>query len=236
MSDNMTDNSNIINWNGILLRSQEFQGKTPTRFAFLENFFFEDFYNKLYETFPDISMFTKIEEPDKSALRRWWGTKGAGEIINPNERDEQLSPEWNTFYEYLHSDDFFQNIQKFSGLNVNKTKHFAFLNMQKGGFQLPHIHDVGPSTVVLLLYFNENWPDGEPGGTYMSKNEGSDIIFEPYNLDNSCMIFQDGPHAEHGVRYIDTETERKAIQITVEGFSEEKGWSAYERKIEKIEL
>ena len=108
----MTDNSNIINWNGILLRSQEFQGKTPTRFAFLENFFFEDFYNKLYETFPDISMFTKIEEPDKSALRRWWGTKGAGEIINPNERDEQLSPEWNTFYEYLHSDDFFSEYSK----------------------------------------------------------------------------------------------------------------------------
>ena len=66
MNDNMTDYSNIINWNGILSKSQEFQGKTPTRFAFLENFFFEDFYNKLYETFPDISTFTKIEEPDKS--------------------------------------------------------------------------------------------------------------------------------------------------------------------------
>ena len=70
----------------------------------------------------------------------------------------------------------------------------------------------------------------------MSKNEGKDIIFEPYNLDNSCMVFQDGPNAEHGVRYINRDTERRAIQITVEGFSEEEGWAVYKRNIEKIEL
>jgi len=232
----MDNFSKIINWDAVYSKSEEFQDKTPTRFTFIEDFFFEDFYKKLYETFPDISTFTKLEEPDKSTYRRWWGNKGPNGIIDPNEQDSKLSSEWNLFYSYLHSDVFIQNIQRFSGFIINKTKHFAFLNMQKGGYQLPHIHNVGPSTLVLLLYFNENWPDGEPGGTYMSKNEGSDIIFEPYNLDNSCMIFQDGPHAEHGVRYIDTETERRAIQITVEGFSEEKGWSAYERKIERIEL
>ena len=228
--------SKIINWDEVFLKSKEFTEKTPTKFAFIEDFFYEDFYKKLFETFPDISTFTKIEEPDKSAFRRWWGNKGQNGVIDPYERDSELSLEWNLFYEYLHSEEFIKNIQKFSEIIVNKTKHFAFLNMEKGGYQLPHIHDVGPRTLVLLLYFNKSWPDGEPGGTYMSKNEGNDIIFEPYNLENSCMIFQDGPHAEHGVRYINRDTERKAIQITVEGFTENKGWSVYERNIEKIEL
>ena len=43
------------------------------------------------------------------------------------------------------------------GLLVQSTMQhtgFAFLNMEKGGYQLPHIHDVGPRTLVLLLYFN----------------------------------------------------------------------------------
>jgi hypothetical protein len=232
----MEEFSNIIDWERIFSKSKEFTERTPTKFTFIENFFVDGFYKKLYETFPKINTFTKIEEPDKSAFRRWWGEKGQNGIINPNEKDSGLSPEWNLFYRYLHSEDFIKNMQKFSKIIVNKTKHFAFLNMQKGGYQLPHIHDVGPRTLILLLYFNKNWPDGEPGGTYMSKNEGNDIIFEPYNLDNSCMIFQDGPYAEHGVRYIKRDTERRAIQITVEGFSEEEGWSVYDRNIEKIEI
>ena len=108
--------------------------------------------------------------------------------------------------------------------------------MLRGGYQLPHIHDVGPSTLILIIYFNKNWPDGESGGTYISKDDGAEIIFEPYNLENSCIIFQDGPHAEHGVRYLNRDTERKGIQITIEGFSTKDGWSCYENKIEKIEL
>ena len=232
----MDEFSKIMNWKNIFLKSEDFQNNNPTKFTFLENIFYEDFYKKLYETFPKISAFTKIETPDKSTLRRWWGKNNKNGILDPNEKDNGVSSEWNLFYKYLHSDEFIENIQKFSKIKVNKTKHFVFLNMQYGGYQLPHIHDVGPSTLILIIYFNKNWPNGEPGGTYISKNDGSEIIFEPYNLENSCVIFQDGPHAEHGVRYIERDTERKGIQITIEGFSTEDGWSCYENKIERIEL
>ena len=99
--------------------------------------------------------------------------------------------------------------------------------MSQGGFQLPHIHNIGPSTLVIMLYFSKGWEKGDPGGTYMATEEDeSSIIFEPYNLDNTAIVFQDGPHAGHGVRPILEGSERHAIQIYLEGYSTETGWSS----------
>ena len=58
-----------------------------------------------------------------------------------------------------------------------------------------------------------------------SDTNESSIIFEPYNLDNSVIIFQDGPKAVHGIRLITKDVERRALQITLEGWSPELGWS-----------
>jgi hypothetical protein len=80
-----------------------------------------------------------------------------------------------------------------------------------------------------MLYFSKNWQKGDPGGTYMTTDlDESKIIFEPYNLDNSLAIFHDGPKAAHGTRYILKDVTRQAIQITLEGYSSESGWSGKE--------
>ena len=97
---------------------------------------------------------------------------------------------------------------------------------RNGGFQLPHVHNVGPSTVVIIFYFSKGWEKGDPGGTYIASDlDESDIIFEPYNLDNSMVIFQDSPKAIHGIRYITKDVERRAIQITLEEYNDETGWT-----------
>ena len=49
-------------------------------------------------------------------------------------------------------------------------------------------------------------------------------------------IFHDGPHAGHGVRYITKDVERRAIQIYLEKYSSETGWSAYPIKRELQEI
>ena len=109
--------------------------------------------------------------------------------------------------------------------------------LTRGGYQLPHIHDVGPSTLILMLYFSKNWNKGDPGGTYVTTEEDeSKMIFEPYNLDNSVIIFQDGPNAGHGVRRITKDVERRAIQIYFEKYSPETGWSVYPVKRELREI
>ena len=232
-----TGNSQMVNWDKVFLNSKTFQERKPTKWAFLEEFFVRDFYEKLYETYPKKDDSWSVESSnDKSAYRKWWaGNKDehfASDVEDPN-----FSKSWNEFYHYLFSDEFLSNVRKFSGVPVNKTKFVTFMLLTRGGYQLPHIHNVGPNTLILMFYFNKNWNKGDPGGTYVTPEEDeSKMIFEPYNLDNSAMIFHDGPHAGHGVRYITKDVERRAVQIYLEKYSPEEGWSAYPIKRELKEI
>ena len=88
-----------------------------------------------------------------------------------------------------------------------------------------------------MIYFSKNWKKGDPGGTYVTPEEDeSKMIFEPYNLDNTAIAFHDGPHAGHGARYITKDVERRAIQIYLEEYSPETGWSAHPIKRELKEI
>jgi hypothetical protein len=157
--------------------------------------------------------------------------------VSTDVEDPSFSESWNQFHHYLFSDEFISNVRKFSGVPVNRLKYFTFALKPKGGYQLAHIHNVGPSTLILVIYFNKNWKKGDPGGTYISPEEDeSKMIFEPYNLDNTAMIFHDGPHAAHGSRYITKDVERRAVQIYLEKYSPDTGWSGdpKERKLREI--
>ena len=233
-----TKNPQMINWDNVFRHSKTFQERKPTKWEFLEEFFVSDFYEKLYETYPkkDDSWFVESSN-DKSAYRKWWAGKKDGNHISSDVEDPNFSESWNKFYHYLFSAEFLSNIRKFSGVPVTKTKTVTFMLLTRGGYQLPHIHNVGPSTLILMLYFSKNWKKGDPGGTYVTPEEDeSKMIFEPYNLDNSVMIFHDGPHAGHGVRFIEKDVERRAVQIYLEKYSPETGWSAYPVKRELKEI
>ena len=228
---------NIINWENILDHSKTFQAQKPTKWAFLEEFLSRDFYEKLYETYPKKDeSWTLDDQHDYYNFSKFWGGKLAGDISTDVE-DPSFSESWNQFHHYLFSDEFISNIRKFSGVPVNRLKYFTFALKPKRGYQLAHIHNAGPSSLILVIYFNKNWEKGDPGGTYISTEEDeSTIIFEPYNLDNTAMIFHDGPHAAHGSRYITKDVERRAIQIYLEKYSSEDGWSAYPIKRELREI
>ena len=233
----MTKNLDIINWENVLSYSKTFQDRKPTKWAFIEEFFVRGFYEKLYETYPkkDESWFFETSD-DKSAYRKWWGTDSAKHIVT-DVADASFSEPWNQFHRYLFSDEFILNFKKFSGIPVNRVKHFGFMLLTKGGYQLPHIHNAGPDTLILMIYFSKNWKKGDPGGTYITpEDDESKMIFEPYNLDNTTIILHDGAHAGHGVRYITKDVERRAIQIYLEKHSSDTGWSAYPVKRELREI
>ena len=232
----MKEFSGIINWENFLAKSQDFKNQKPFRFAFIEDIFNKDFYEKLYESYPSLDEedWHVLSTPSKLQLNNYWNDDKLDNVKSGG--DPRFSNEWNTFKKYAESQEFIENIRKFSGIDVNRLKRFTFSAFKKGGFQLPHIHNVGPTTLVLMLYFSKNWKKGDPGGTYMTPEEDeSSMIFEPYNLDNSCLIYHDGPYAEHGVRKIDRDTERRAVQITLLGWSEKDGWCLSEQP-EPIEL
>ena len=47
-----------------------------------------------------------------------------------------------------------------------------------------------------------------------TEEDESSIIFEPYNLDNTRALFQDGPKSAHGCRLISIDKQRSALQVT----------------------
>jgi len=222
----MEDFTKIVNWDNLLREAKTFQNNKPFKFAFVGEFFVRDFYEKLYATYPKIDeSWHHISSYDKNHFSKKWGKTEITQIVQEGD-DPSRSDDWNKLKRYCESKEFADNFSKFSGIKVTKLKHFHFIAMKKGGFQLPHIHNVGLSTLIIMVYFSKGWKQGEPGGTYVaSKEDEASILFEPYNLDNTMVIFHDSPYSVHGARYMEKDTERKALQITLEYYSPETGWS-----------
>ena len=239
------DFSEIFEWEKFLDKSEIFKNNDPIKFAFFENILKPNFYQKLHDGYPDEeNEMEKSTMFSKNTLFRDWGGKfhsGMSEDGKPLLiEDSKLSPEWNKFYRFLSSNEFIDKLRDFSGIPVNRLKSFRFGLMHKGGFQLAHTHNDGPSTIIVFFYFSKGWQKGDPGGTFLASEEDeSKIFFEPYNLDNTMTILQDGPCATHGVRYITKDVSRKMLQVYFEEYSEENGWSGkgHEKHPEgKIEL
>lgn len=235
--------NDICNWDNLFKQSEIFKNNKPFKFAFIEEILKRDFYEKLINTYPqydnkDKKWISSTQFSKFQFIRAWGNFKP----MEPNleiVEDPDISPEWNRFYKFLHSQEFIENMKKFSGISVNRLKSFRFSLFHKGGFQLPHIHNDGPSTLIIFFNFSKGWEKGDPGGTYVASEENeSKIIFEPYNLDNTMTILQDGPYSAHGARYITKDVKRQALQIYLEEYSKEKGWSGkgFESIQPKIEL
>ena len=209
----MTEFSKIINWDNVFAQAETFQNNKPFKYGFIENIFYEDFYEKLYETYPSLDTFEKGNTYSKSQLIKYWGNNNKS-VIPAEGNDNNYSEEWNLLKRYLESEDFLKNMSKFSGILFNKLKFFSLIAHRKGGFQSPHNHNMGESVAVAMFYFSKGWKEGEAGGTYVSSDmDESTILFEPYNLDNSMIIFQDGPVSWHGCRYVTKDVERRSLQL-----------------------
>ena len=217
----------IMNWGNIQKSANDFQNKTPFNFSFLENVFEKSFYDSLFDSYPKLDKtWYRIEDPDKSTYRKYWFGESKATVDKLGD-DNEFSESWNTFHRYVHSVEFENNFSKFIGVPGLKTKHFTFANLKRGGFQYTHAHSISPSTLTMFFYFVKNWKQGDPGCTYFaSGEEDSDILMEPYNLDNTMTLFRDADNAYHGVRYIEKDIERRSVCVIMERHNEEKGWDS----------
>jgi hypothetical protein len=221
---------NIVNWERVFNESANFKNRSPTKWAFIEEFLDRDFYEKLFETYPKLDDTWNLEDSyDKISYRKFWKRDENSNFIAGY--NEEYDKSWNDFMSYAWSEEFVNKLVEFSGVKVTNLKDLCLMNMGKNGFQLPHIHNVSDKTIIVFLYLTKNWEDGDPGGTYLSDGtDESKILFEPYNLDNSALIVLDGPEAAHGVRKIVKDVERRAIQLTYEPYSSVNGWYGTARK------
>ena len=216
--------SDMINWENVFANSNTFKNNKPFSYGFIENFFHEDFYNELYNTYPKLDEKWYIPTDfGRSAKKRWFGS------ADPNSdqksvdlEDTSLSRAWNQFFHYIHSKEFLDYMSKYTGSKLKGFKHFSFMVNEKGSFNMPHTHHPTEKkedyvyNITLLIYFAKGWKKGDPGGTYLASEEDeSSIIFEPYNLDNTCVIFGETPHSYHGSRYMTQDAIRRSVQFTL---------------------
>ena len=148
----MKEFSGIINWENFLAKSQDFKNQKPFRFAFIKDIFNRDFYEKLYESYPSLdkedwhvtSMTSKLQ------LNNYWDDDKMDIVKSGG--DPRFSNEWNTFKKYAESQEFIENIRKFSGIDVNRLKHFVFSAYKKALNR-----EDGKSTIVVEYgdYYNE---------------------------------------------------------------------------------
>ncbi len=207
--------NNIINWDNIFEKSEEFKNNEPFRFTYIEQVFEQDFYDKLYESFPKFNEDWFVNNDyRRTAKTKYFYEENEGE---PKE-DASLSPEWNELKKYINTQEFIKNFAKFSGLDLKKTVRSGFFANSKGDFQLPHIDEEGEFTnqLQIMFYFAKGWQKNDPGGTYICENDDeSSIIFEPWNLDNTMVCFEETLHSWHGTRYITKDVVRQACSASI---------------------
>lgn len=204
----------IINWEKVFEKSEEFKNNSPFRFTYVENFFNQDFYDKLYSSYPNIDKTWHVEAGYRKNAKFFPVQNDGKSVVDAN----VLADEWNQFRDYFNSKEFKENISKFTGIDVSKVIASGFIAQERGDFQLPHIDVDGEykNSLQMLMYFSKGWEKGDPGGTYISTEEDEDsIIFEPYNLDNSMVIFEETPISWHGTRMIQKDVQRQGYSISL---------------------
>jgi len=239
---------NIVNWQNAYDKSSNFKSSGPPKWAFVKEFLDRDFFEELYHTFPKFDDTWNItDNEEKLAYRKFWKTDESRYYTDGTPREHNLVQEydsrysepWNRFLKHAWSEEFTKKLSEVTGIKVTGLKHFCFMYANKNCFQKTHIHNVSDKTLIVFLYFSKNWEEGDPGGTYLSNEiNGSKILFEPCELDNTALFVLDGPEAAHGMRKIVKDVERKAIQLTYEPFSTTEGWYGRRDKdvFEPIEL
>ena len=64
---------NIVNWKCVFNESNNFKNRSPTKWAFIEEFLDKDFYEKLFETYPKFDDTWALEDSyDKISYRKFW--------------------------------------------------------------------------------------------------------------------------------------------------------------------
>ncbi len=202
----------IIDWKKFFEHSTRFFDSKPFRYIYAKNIIKEDFYKKLYDAFPKFDKSWIIENDWRRSAKR-------KNLVSEREiSDSVTSIEWRKFGSYVSSKEFLENLSKFTGLKLTRHMDTSFLISQKGDFQLPHIDADGnyENKIQLIFYFSKNWQKGDPGGTFICENEDEEsIIFEPYDLDNGMICFEETPESWHGTRYITKDVTRQAVLISL---------------------
>ena len=64
---------NLINWDNVFEKSDEFKNQQPFKFGYIKNIFNNSFYENLYNDYPKLDDFTDGSDMSKNQLVMQWG-------------------------------------------------------------------------------------------------------------------------------------------------------------------
>ena len=111
---------NIVNWECVFNESNNFKNRSPTKWAFIEEFLDKEFYEKLFETYPKFDDTWALEDSyDKISYRKFWKRDESRYYADGTpikEYDSRYSEPWNKFLEYLWSEEFIKKLVEVTGV------------------------------------------------------------------------------------------------------------------------
>jgi hypothetical protein len=190
------------------------------RWAFIENVFDADFHRFLVTRWPTRRWFTAPFDLHKSYDKgfRWVQHTPAtddrwGALLARDARDENGQypayvdhhPHIRALFDYFRSTEFVARVEAFSGrpepLRFNR---FQLTASYPGTLVAPHRDSPqsGRNWLQFLFYVSASGGDSSGGTAILRDNEFRDVVFEPKNLTNSCLVFDPFAPFFHGVRPI----------------------------------
>jgi hypothetical protein len=202
-----------------------FKKGEPFPYVVIDNFFEQQFYNKLLQDFEiyyaenkkNGKTYNTDVENDK------WTSQG-----NP------LSEELRDIGEYLQSEDIKSFLKDITGFKVLRTSEFnsdntGFYHLMKNNAYLgPHIdhmmdmgaNNVGYHVLNIIIYITSEWNPNWGGGTFFINNSDktfTDVEYKP----NRAVVFMHSPISIHGTSKVTNETNNKRISIYFDYYSNE---------------
>lgn len=173
--------------------------------AYIENIISDEFYKELIRNWPSKIFFdppTKLAKSYNSGFSWLYGIDPNFNRFDPYHR-YQIVPQ---FLKYLRSPEFVSRITKFVGSNQDFVCYSYSMNMSITGSQVtPHKDGIQSDSrakkFINIVFFINATGGKNSGNLSLSKDdELKDLIIEPANLKNTCLIYDSLADFYHGFR------------------------------------
>ena len=181
-------------------------------YAFIENFFSQNSYNKICDSFPHEVFFNYPRNGSKfyswSEESRW--VRGDNNTTYDKKNGEtffHLYPTFKKLFNFLDSEHMSEKVKILTNSNEAELYSIALTRAEEGSFLSPHIDTIsskknpGEKIMMNFIYFligGGSSPVNSGGTGLYHDNEFNQSIFTPPTIKNSALIYDSIEQFNHG--------------------------------------
>jgi len=181
-------------------------------YAFIENFFSQDTYNKICDSFPHEVFFNYPRNGSKfyswSEEFRWIRDDNNTTYDEKNaETFFHLYPTFKKLFNFLNSEDMSEKVKIITNSHEAQLYSIALTRAKEGSFLSPHTDTIstvkkpGEKIMMNFIYFligGGSSPVNSGGTSLYHDNEFNKLIFTPPTIKNSALLYDSIEQFHHG--------------------------------------